>query len=84
MAGAMQTVLWETCKRDDCIGIQLPNGHCFVHSTFDEQQAALQLLANGHELEFTRGLVISPEVLDMIKESTLRRQGTHYITSGRL
>jgi uncharacterized protein YjbI with pentapeptide repeats len=67
-----QNVPWETCKREDCIGVQLSGGHCFVHSTSREQQSTLQLLHFTGNHSFCRGLTVTPEVLDMLKAGKTR------------
>jgi uncharacterized protein YjbI with pentapeptide repeats len=61
-----QRVSWETCNHDGCIGVRLPGGKCLAHSSRARRRWTLHGLRRGRALDVTRGVTITPALLDEI------------------
>jgi uncharacterized protein YjbI with pentapeptide repeats len=63
---AEDTVAWETCTDDDCIGVRLPTGgRCWAHADGHNVAAALKQFGKDGQLD-ARGVSLSAELLQRL------------------
>ncbi|MDQ3913899.1 MAG: pentapeptide repeat-containing protein [Actinomycetota bacterium] len=62
-------VPWPTCSAEDCWGVVLEDGRCFVHGTKAARDNAVRGAFKSNKIDFARGLVLDSDSLENISEA---------------